>query len=125
MKLSISTNTPVFQVSIGDELYQLAFPLSSIIKAEEMLGGRSLRGLRDWLKLEPKDFPAILECGLLKFHPDSAREIADKITSSLGSEEFDELHHGLCCLCFPRSMSKVEEMQKQSSAAEDKSPNEQ
>jgi len=109
MSFTISKDSPFFEVFLDDTKYILTFPLKAVALAEEKLG-HSLRTLRDWLKLETRELPIIIEAGLQKFHPEQTAEHAAAIVEALTSDALDELHYGLCKLAFPKAMAKLEEL---------------
>lgn len=109
--MQLINNLPVFEVFLGEKKYTLAFPLKSVVTIEEKLG-KPMRQLRDWLEIQPKDMPAIIEAGLARFHAETAESDAAEIISMLPSEQIDELHYALCKLAFPKSLEKLEEFRK-------------
>jgi len=121
--MKLSADTPVFELILDETKYTLAFPLKAVAEAEEKLG-HELRSLGAWLKLETKEFPAILEAGLAKFHPEQTAEHAAKIVELLSAEVLDQLQYELCKLAFPKALAKLESAQKEN-AQEQSLPNDQ
>lgn len=121
LKLEAMKTMPL---TVGGTTYQLCYPFSSVILAEQKTG-RELKDARDWFGMPFKDLPAILEAGLSRFHPEVTPEQIKEWLDGFNPETCNNFVSGLAALAWPEFTRQVQELQEKARAGtgQETSPN--
>jgi hypothetical protein len=98
----------VLELELPEQTLTLTFPLAAVAEAEAAIG-KSLKSFEEWLKIEPKDLPALVAAGLKTHHADFPRDQVEAFFGKLTPEACIDLHYALVELAFPRAMGILEE----------------
>lgn len=95
-------------IRVGGKDYALVFRLPIVAALEEKLG-RSMKSAADWLRIQTKEVPAVIEAGLTDYHPNDAKSVAETICSTLDPEEIEHVIDALCVAACPKAMARLQE----------------
>lgn len=111
--LELAVRQPLV-ITLGPQEYTIDFSVKTVAALEDRLG-HSMKTAADWFRLETKELPIVLECGLLRHAngPEDAELLALSICEGLNPEGIEELISALCASACPKAVARFhEELEK-------------